>query len=77
MGKHSLWFIRQWLWKKLRRDKVRTKQKEIIKLLSAKKAGNLAKRSAKQLESESFSITKSNDTPKKIKGAAKRILTNA
>ncbi len=81
MGKHSLWFVSHWLWKKLRRDKARTKQKEIKKLLSAKKAGTLAHLKGKELESletrNNFRETNNNKPAPKVKGAAKRILTNA
>ena len=77
MKNHGLWFLSQWVWKKLRKEKARTKSKEIKKLLSSKKAGNLANAKASQVESGSINC-QVNDTPnRKVKGAAKRILTNS
>ena len=51
MGKHSLWFLNKWLWRKLRRDKARTKEKELRKKLSAKKAGKTCNLKAIQMQS--------------------------
>ena len=67
MGKHSLWFLNHWLWKKLRRDKVKAKEKEITKLLSRKKSGRIANAKAAQLKGSGG----------KVKRAAKRILTDS
>ena len=78
LGKHRLWFIRQWLWKKLRKDKARTKKKEIEKELRKKKAGTLSRLKVSEIESQRENKSHQQSTTNtKVKGAAKRILTNA
>ena len=64
MGNHSLWFVRQWLWKKLRKEKARTKEKEIRRLLSKKKAGSIVQLKASELESKKKEISNASQTPK-------------
>jgi len=77
MGKHSLWFISHWLWKKLRKDKAKTKQKEIVRLLSKKKARTLVHFKASEIESRLSTDNPNVPQTSKVKGATKRILRNA
>jgi len=70
MSKHGLWFVNQWLWKKLRKDKARTKEKEIAKLLSKKKAGSIANMKASELESKKKETSNASQTSKACSGAA-------
>ena len=72
LGGYSLWFTRLWLWKKLRRDKVRQSQKEAKRLLSRKRAGSAAKATK---PTEAGKAGKDTST-KRIRGAVKKVLTN-
>jgi len=69
MGNYSLWFTDHWLWKKIRRDKAKTKQKEIQKQLSKKKAGTLAHAKAMELKSRE-SQCDSNNVPQTLKACS-------
>ena len=46
LSKHSLWFLNRWLWKKVRKDKKRMKEKEARKLLIKRRAGKSSEKGA-------------------------------